>query len=319
MTDFFYLDTNVYRHITACEEASKVRSAFLASNIKVIASSSNLFETFAISDIKVRKTEMTTLTTVSSKFHQFPESWHQAKEVRDAIQKHRRSWIRPLAYTRNEKKFLQQHLVNWQAALQGEFPPPDAYSQFRKDFETGVANASNFQKSLRSEHLAKTLKLEVINARSGTSCGNPFDMNDPEAFWRAECLLAWSEAIINESPSSRDYSDWLAPYLKRGVFLSNDYPSLWLADIGQFETPKNRLSSLITYFQLEAKITHGNSVDSFHACHALDVQHFFTADRVFYETLYKTSKYFPRFASLHFVDRAAQSTLPFFEKAMNGR
>ncbi len=121
-------------------------------------------------------------------------------------------------------------------------------------------------------------------------------MTDPEIYWRAVGLMAWYFAIEGGGPASRDYADWLSPFLRSGAFREPAYQSFWLRDASAKAMPLNRLTGLVSFYQLQEKITHGNAVDQFHANHWLLSDLFFTADRAFWNVLSKLRE-------LHFPDR----------------
>ena len=312
-----YLDTNVYRHITQCDEAKAVRDTLQRLGAIAVASSSNLVETYAISNHRERDGEIRTLTRVASAFERYPQTWHQAMEVRGAVLRHHRDWLRPLSFTGRARDFLTAHRIRWDAARRGELPDPHSYAQFRRDFEDGVASRAEGQKSRRKERLsAMSSEVAIIDARSGVRSSFPIDLSDPETYWRAECLLAWSHALNDQNPSTRDYADWLRPFLRNGAFSSHEYPQFWLQEISSTDCPKNRLSGLVSFYQLDFKITHGNAADAQHACHALDADIFLTADRAFFDSLAKTARHYSRFARICFVERGSLSVLPFIQKAL---
>ena len=115
-------------------------------------------------------------------------------------------------------------------------------------------------------------------------------MSDPEVFWRVESLQAWYEAI-EMRPASRDYDDWLSPYLKRGSFRDPSYQSLWLEEASGATMPLNRLIGLVKFYQLAQKVTHVNAADQLHAGHWLRSDLFLTADRPFHSVLTRIAVY----------------------------
>jgi hypothetical protein len=311
-----YFDTNVYRHITQCGESEHIRSLASTSGAEIIASNSNVMETFAISDYSLRTAEIKTLTNTATTFTNYPQSWYQALEVKQSIQRHRRQWLRPVAYDRTAKKLLQKQREIWTNICHGILP--DAYSlgAFRRDFETGAAYLVGTQKGLRQNRLRNEMKYMLKAVGIDIDLMTELDLSKPEVFWRADCLMVWFNAIVARNPSSRDYYDWLGPYIKADAFLDNNYASFWLMDIHADDAPKNRVASLTSLYQLDKKISHGNPEDSQHACYAVDVDIFFTADIAFYETLCQVAGHFTKFASLRLVDRSAQSVLSVVRSAI---
>jgi hypothetical protein len=134
---------------------------------------------------------------------------------------------------------------------------------------------------------------------------------EPDLFWRIECLITWFEAISKKIPESRDYADWLLPYIRDNAFGAPTYPDFWLNRVKEKNVPRNRMSSLVYLYQMKYKVTHGNSNDQEHACHVFDVDVFLTADKAFYKTLEWAIPHFTDTAKITFIDRRAPS--PFEE------
>jgi len=312
-----YFDTNVYRHVKACNEVSDLKHLLRSNSVTLIASSTNLIETFAISLASERDEELRSLTQLASKFESQPQSWNQALELRSAIGRYRRQWLRPIAFEKRVRFFLQQHRAKWHAACQGEYPDAASYQQFHRNFEYGIKLHNNFQRTIRSGKLnGDSLPLDA-DTQSTIINGKPLTLRDPEVFWRIESLLSWSAAILKKDSACRDLDDWISPYVKANAFEGYDYPDFWLRSVTPDDVPKNRLCGLLSYYQLDSKVTHGNSQDSQHACHAIDTDHFVTADIPFFEALSKVRAHFPKFAQLHRAKRSAKSALEYLKPILS--
>lgn len=136
------------------------------------------------------------------------------------------------------------------------------------------------------------------------------DPHDVERNWRQECLQSWHNALVNREPGSRDYVDYLGPYLKPSAFVDPvSTARFWLTEVDGDRVPLNRATGLAHFFQLEHKVGHGNPLDSLHACYLLDVDVFVTADRAFATTLDKLKTHLAHHADVLFVDRSSASTV----------
>jgi hypothetical protein len=161
-------------------------------------------------------------------------------------------------------------------------------------------------------------QLLQANKRTETEVVSDVDLCDPEMFWRADCLMAWHNALVIRSPASRDYADWLDPYIKEAAFNDPTYKRFWLQDIRAEKVPRNRLVSMVTYYQMHHKIAHGNAEDQIHAGNLLDVDLFFTADRAYHTVLLEVvSRHFTNVARPVLLDRRAPSALSELSSALS--
>lgn len=210
-----YFDTNVYRHETECDKSREVRTALRELHAILVASSDNLFETYAIANPAIRIREIRTLTNVAGKFESHPESWRQASELLRSIRRHRRHWLRPLSFMKASKALLVANQRNWLDACAGNLPDSGAYANYRRDYETGVACATQFQKQLRQDHLAKAAQRFLVRFD-----GQPFaklDLSHPDApdfdprraaGWHLANLAVYSAARIKAVLNFNDKRRW---------------------------------------------------------------------------------------------------------------
>lgn len=311
-----YFDSNIYGFISEKREDRAVRQ-FLDENEHTIeASSDNLFEMYHIPDREKCKQALQTLTTVATHFESKPQSWHQAQEVLNEIKKHRSYWFRQPASPKlieQEKEFLRGHRENWGRAKELYIPEKSISAPYRMDYEAGVVNSRNVQKTLKQRLMENDINLAFVSFTKSGDVDRVIadDMLDPEIFWRINNLLAWFEAIAKRSPSSRDYADWLLPYIRDDAFKTRtaSYSDFWMKQIREEKVPKNRITALVDFYQLKHKITHGNAGDQMHACHMLDVDVFITADKAYYEVLCDVKNHFTNCAKVVFLKRGATSAL----------
>jgi len=277
-----YFDTNVYSYIAAACEEKEVRRLLTGAGYGIRASASNLFEIYAIPDNDRRIREVNALTTVATSFEQRPQSWLQAEEVRREIKRLRPSWIKPRVRVQTIRQFLRAHRQMWQDACSKILPPSKDYAQYHYQFEGGIRSQRRFQKDMRK------LRLDAASEARVTISSHEFEKEfglDPEVFWRNECAHVWYEALVTRNPASRDYADWLDPFLRDSVFKDSSYQRFWCEDVTAETVPRNRLSGLMDYYQTSYKIGHGNAEDTIHAGHLFDEDVFVTSDVAFHKVL----------------------------------
>lgn len=276
-----YFDTNVYRFAKEKGEVEATRLALRKFGAQLVVSAGNIFETLAISHSKSRREEAEAIVSLDPKYEDKPESWRHAQELLFEIRRKRPKWIRAVSFRRSIKGFLAGHVHLWELFKAGDFPSPEEYAQYRRDFEQGVEHSSEFNKFLRARMRAG----DTFSFGKSPDDAMALDLANAEVFWRFESLTAWHSAVVTRSAASRDYADWITPFLKGGAFEDSSYESFWLHDAAAANLPLNRLTGLITFYQLKRKITHGNAADQIHGSNWLLQDVFFTADRAFYNVL----------------------------------
>jgi len=191
----------------------------------------------------------------------------------------------------------------WKDAQQGVMPESEAYAVFRRDSEQGVNQNRRAQQELRRERQNGPLNCTLYTPDGGEL---PIQLANPEVYWRWDCLQVWYNAVELHSPESRDYADWLCPYLRPGCFREPSYALFWLREVNGDLLPLNRLTGLIAFYQLRKKITHGNAADQLHASHWLRSDLFVTADRAFYDILSEVAtRHYPNQPHPVLIERSA--------------
>ena len=315
-----YFDTNIYDFISDKQENQIVYDFLRDNQLELEASSTNLFETYAISDRDRCKQQLETLTTVATCYEKKPESWWQAKEVLSEIKRINPHWLRQPASAKlinRERSFLHNHSYNWEEACRLIIPHSPSTIRYRQDFEKGVSQTLSAQKLLKQRLLKNKLELTLYSTKKGKVI-DLFDGKflEPEMYWRVDCLLVWFEAISRRVPESRDYADWLLPYVRETAFNAPTYIEFWLNRVRGDKVSKNRISSLVSFYQMKQKVTHGNSNDQLHACHVFDADYFLTADKTFFKILEWVLPYFTDTAKIVFIDRRASSVFDQVTKAV---
>jgi hypothetical protein len=312
-----YFDTSVYRFARATKEIAQVARLLAAQDCTLIASSSNLFETYAIATPQEREAELGVLVSLADEFESHPESWLHALELRREIKRLRPQWLRAVLSKRRLREFLQAHRARWEDARAGTMADMGAYAVFRRDFEGGVSHNRQTQQGLRQELRKQQAEFTLVTPH-GESLS--VELGDPEIYWRFDCLQVWYNAIERCSPASRDYADWLGPYLRSGSFRDHSYASFWLTEVTSDALPLNRLTGLIAFYQLQKKITHGNAVDQLHAGHWLTSDLFVTADRAFHDILSNVAtNHYPSRPKPALIDQSATSATTQLEGFLSRR
>jgi hypothetical protein len=277
-----YFDTNVYSTLYKTGGVQIVRRGLASKGFQVVASDVNLIEMYAIPDEAERKAEISALTRIAGEYLRAPKSWGQAREVRNEIGRTHPEWVRRFGPTRDVRWFLKQHREYWTEARRGDLPPAAAFARYRRDAEQGTLQSRSFQKEVRSARLEDAKQL-VVTSVGSSYVGAAAD--DPEIFWRVLALGVWHSALMKRAPASRDYHDWIAPFVKLSAIDERALARFWLVEVEPDSVPLNRIASLVSFYQTDSQITHGNGQDQNHACMAVDVDRFVTADRAFWKAL----------------------------------
>lgn len=306
-----YFDTNLYHYICQTGEANAIRGHLRQLGHVVMASEFNLLEAYANPNRRNIPDELKAIVTVATEYTEKPQAWLHTREVLSEIRRCRPHWIRPIPFTRKAKDFLKAHHSKWEEAKKLRMPPHFAVSAYRNDAEPGMSATKQFQMELRSSVLkgGPAWSLGQIERGGFQSVAN-LHLDDPENYWRIDCLLSWFNAIELRTQSSRDYADYLCPYIKEHAFSDRSYLSFWTEDVQKENVILNRIQGLVSYYQLSFKITHGNAYDQLHAGYLLDVDKMLTADRAFFGVLSKlVANHHLGGAQPILVDRQADSFL----------
>jgi len=313
-----YFDTNIYDFIADTNEVSDVRDFFSKHAHDIQASETNLFETYVIPDKDRCRNQLQVLTTIATSFGSKPQSWFQAMEVLKEIKNSRSQWLRkPISQERLvlSKYLIKRHLENWNRAKSLEIPLTSQFKVYRNDFEEGIHQLKGSQKEFRDSILINNTNVILASQKKSGQIEEHLkgDLTDPEFYWRTENLIIWHQALIRKNPASRDYLDWLSPFIIDDAFSSPTYTNFWMRSVRSHKVNKTRLSSLTSFYQLQKQITHGNGGDQIHACHLLDVDIFFTADVAFFHVLQQLSNHFSNCAEIILIDRKASSIMNQFQ------
>lgn len=314
-----YFDTNIYSFVASTGETAKLRTYLRKEHHILTASLGNVIEIFAIPDRVIQRSELETLTKVASNYEKKPQSWAHNQEVRKELRRCHPDWLRSRPDPKNRiREFLKGHQDAWKMAKRVDSPESYAYSAFRSDFEAGVKKYRDIQKwdRKKAQSGTKDFSMSMVN-KEGVALFFTSSQNDPEIRWRFECLSTWHNAIVMRVPESRDYADWLLPFLREGAFEHPDYAKFWLEEVEAKRVPKNRICGLVNFYQKEYKITHGNPADQIHASNLLDADVFITADKSFHAVLMKiVKKHFPSRSRPILLNRGAKSALEELRKAI---
>lgn len=315
-----YFDTNIYDYIAETAEEHALRSFLTGCGITVLVSSTNVLEIQATSDPTYRAKQFAALAIVGDEFEPEPQSFLHAKELLDEVARCRPQWLRTRPDRTLYKQaldFLRHHADTWQTVRAFRSISDASFSMYIADAEPGIQRNISYQ-----TELGKVVK---NNAASKVQIGVslPLDRQDlphklaplaPETYWRLNCMTVWRNAVVDRIRASRDYADWVLPFLRPDAFLDESYRKFWMEDVKAGNLPRNKIMSLVSYYQLSYKVTRGNSMDELHASVLPDVDIFVTADRRFKLALDHVAAGSPRKVVL--VERKGPSCLAALRRAL---
>ncbi len=305
MKSKLYFDTNIYDFIFKSGQTNQVHLFLQDEGYKVLASNTNLIELLNVPDLKTRKNLINTLRTISSSHEQSPMSWIQTKEILCEIRRCRPYWINNTNYGQIHQQNCLKNYDLWGNIDNLISQNESTFSDFKNDFEKGINRLSGAQRNLK-EIFKQQNSIYLFPFHNDSS----ISFEDPNIFWRAELFFIWYNAIVLKLPESRDYSDWISPFLTGLAFRDPSNWSFWFKEVFPEKLKHNMISSLVDYYQIKHKVTHGNSQDQMHAPYILDCDRFFTADRDFCNILTEIVKHhFPHKSLPLFVDRSSANAL----------
>lgn len=317
-----YFDTNLYKYIVECGEVPFVADMLRKHKLKLLASLSNLTELLANPNEDQMFKEVKSLRAISDFHEEIPQPYLHAKEVLMAISRLRPKWLRPLIDRRQIDYYLKEKRLLWARVRRSDYPVDDPpFLAYRHTAETGISEIRNLQRTIRSELLKGNNLWEMRIQRKSINIDLeqsvvPVDWDDPEIWWRTDCMATWFESLVRLQPALRDYNDFLSPYVDAEKFIGDDYSQFWMKDVKAKWVPRNRLMALAGFYQLKRKITHGNAEDLNHASHLLDVDYFLTADKSFYGVLQDVTRHFDKSGSPVLINRSAASAVEEIARAI---
>jgi hypothetical protein len=285
-----YFDTNIYRFITERNEIRQVAELLRQFECRLSVSTLNLLETFAVKSLTDRSREMETMIRLGNDYPPTPESYLHALEVRREVKRLRPRWLNRGPRRGMELSHLRNHRAVWAAAKAGRLPSAFEFEPYSVVAERGIASVREIQKYERKS-VHDGFNILLMRTPDGSAVTHDFE--DPEFYWRFQGLNVWFEAVEKQSPAMRDYADWLRPYLRPNSFTDPSYFTFWIDEVLADAMPLNRLTGLVSFYQLKQKPTHGNAIDQIHATCWLTNDLFITADRAFYEALTSAAGHYP--------------------------
>jgi hypothetical protein len=282
-----YFDTTIYDFIVRKQEEIAVRQFLDHNGLRVRVSSDNIYEMLATPKPDHQLAQIAAVVIIADHYEDRPASWQHAEEVRAEIARCQPGWLRyapSKKLLRKAERFLVEHRNLWHKIKSLQLPSPGAVTIYERDARTGREHVMNFQNQMKEFVRSKEARFTSYN---GTTPIAQHRKLTAEEFWRDDCMHVWFNALVKKERASRDYADWLSPYLKDEAFLRDSYFTFWLEDVDPARVPKNHVVALTSYYQMHYKLSFGNAGDQIHATHLLDVDLFITADKRFHWILDK--------------------------------
>ena len=315
-----FFDSNVFDYIAKASEPSLIRSELDSRGIEVLASHLLLVEAIVIKDRRIREQQLSCITRLATRYEDKPIAYRQALELRSEIERCRPDWLRArpsVAAKRRVREFVRQQQADWQLAKIGELSPGNL-DEFKQDSESGISSNSRVQKTLRVETVVHRRPKKAHGYLEANGQRTRFDLNEPDSFWRWECACVWHSAMVERVDHSRDYYDYLSPYVNEDAFADEAYCRFWKREVDAARMPLNRIPGLVSYYQLEHRISHGNSYDALHATFCHDVDIFLTADKAFFSVLADLRELAGQeLATPLFVDRRSSDSLDELKRVLD--
>lgn len=273
-----YFDTNIYDWIATKQEALGMHELLKSRKLSLYISNENLIEVIAEGNKLKRQKEVEFIVSLKPKLELKPQSYLHAMELLKEIKRLKRNWLSILPRTTMVKFFLATHPNLWDSLKNGDIPSKAITHEFARDVEVGINKSRSDQKAFKE--ISNKTKKKSGELKFVTSSGKELDANpaSPEDYWRMEAASVWRSALLEHNPASRDYNDWLSPYLRINAFRDPGYTDFWLKEVNSDNLPLNRFVGLVSFFQTKFKISHGNALDQIHGGNFLLYDHFVTAD-----------------------------------------
>ncbi len=312
-----YFDTNVYDLLVkqAETETSALNGYLRRQGHIVLVSLDNIGETARISQAEKRQQQYGVIRIIGRKLCS-PFSYLQAEEVRHEIERCRPQWLVPLPKVGNIESLLRDQKRIWKMLQKKGTLDKLDWSVPIEALKRVIAS---------SVHLSKTLRKVQLNSESLKFKGPDPTMQAlidslpyAEQWWRMESQGVWWEAL-HGALTTRDYCDWLLPYVRIEDILPEDWLYFWLRDVSADAVPRNRIQGLAHHYQTLFPIKAGNVMDTNHAAYLLECDAFFTRDNDFFGVLTKVISDMKIKVAMPFLLDERQSVVDGINEALNSR
>jgi hypothetical protein len=315
-----YFDTNIYDFIVKTQEELAVRAFLDQEHITVNVSDENILEILATPHEHHRVSQIAAIVTLGCTYDSVPQSLLHAEEVRHEIERLRPRWLRHMPsrkLLRKKQWFLDNRMPDWLELKSLRLPSQAAFAQYHRDASHGSELNLQAQQTLK-DSIRNQASFTLVAANQHKSTIIYKDMKfTPDTFWRWNCLQVWHTAIVKREAASRDYRDWLSPYLKDDVFLHSSYAPFWMEEVDEMRMTKNRITALASFYQMFYALGSGNALDQIHASHINDVDVFLTADKRLHFVIDTIiSKHFPEIQRPILIERKNASALAAIQDAL---
>lgn len=317
-----HFDTNVFNWIAETGEALPIRDYLTIAGHELIATGENLFEAFAAPE-PVRQGQIGALTAVATRYQDVPIGYVHAQEVLEEVRRVRPDWLFRIPQANRHSVLLNRHRRLWrEAKVEGDIPKSADYAGYHEVAESMSQLILSDQKNLRD----LAIKVKGKSARENVHMRPTYfdeeldaltrNQTDVEFTWRMDSDSSWAGALFERRAGSRDYLDWVVPYLRLNLIRRREWARFWLSEVNETAVPFNRVSALTRYYQLWQKVTHGNPVDIMHANYLLTVDALVTADKSFGSVLGEVSQYLTNPARTIVLDRGGPSAFRSLQHAL---
>ena len=305
-----YLDSNVYSFVASQrDQAVDVKDLLQRSGFTVQASAINVLEIMANPDQDSREAVVETLLVLADRFEPFPCCSIEATEFLNEVGRLRPRWllherlrnpyfVRPL--TREHR-----HLWAQCRTLQGRTDLVRRLEQYRQIWEPAAATGRDQIKTVRERHKSAHqsgdrfwTNYEAINVAIA-------GMELPERAWRFIAMSRWYAALLRDYSALSDLAEWSRPYrLDPFRVPEGDFLWFWFLLADGERMPVSRVIGLTAFYQIDHKVTHGNSHDVQHAANIPAVTALLTSDRAFYQVLQRVRAHMPNSGTPLLIDRS---------------
>jgi hypothetical protein len=278
-----YFDSNVYDHIAQTDATSAVKNVLAQARCHLFVSDSNLTEALRISAIDERARRVTTITTLCDRRSRFSWPHLEVTEILAEIRRCSPKWLNPNPDLRLIREVTDNLRKTFRRVEKDPTYLNNRHSLWSEETYTLIGKMKTSQKELKAQDQPGARFTDTPLPAELAHLQPQYDaLTEPERYWRVRAAMAIL-TLLHEGK----YDPWLkylTPHLK-GEIDALEWLSLWLFAFQADALPRIRVRALTDLYQLKRQITFGNVGDQTHAVHLLDVDVFFTADRVFASVL----------------------------------
>lgn len=287
------LDSNLWRYIVDAGAQEDLYKAQRATGHDIVILPAVLYETLRMPKTTIRD-RLIRFQTRRVWARRMPEAFSEAMDIRSAIATHHPEWLiqSPDLRDWHRLKADWEH-GTWDRARRD----PESFHQLLKQLDHDELKMARVQSQMfRDEARRYGERFEDVDVmKADALLLSPVHGWDGQPFqrWRAESMMHWNRTLLERKGGA--HVEWLAPWLDLDAIRqqNGEWVRFWTRSVGPEDVPREWIRTAMRSIAATRKPSPGTPVDVQISTYLLEIDHFWTADRVFAECVERLQESFP--------------------------